>query len=116
MTEDHGLVRTEPTRSPLDPFLCQFLKFVEALPNGYLPATDRRAITALHGWQVDFADAILTSAQARGMVERKPIGRGRKRTNWQVSARGQLWLEMADIFVATPFSPELDQGSPHPIA
>ena len=116
MFEDHGLVRTEPTRSPLDPFLRQFLQFVAALPNGYLPASDRRALTALHGWQVEFADALLTSAQARGMIERKPIGRGRKRSNWRVTTRGRIWLEMADVLVTMPISAELDQATSHPMA
>lgn len=96
MIEDPRFIRTEPPKSPLDPFLCQFLRAIEAMSNGYLPSVDRHAIITTLGWQADFADAIQTSAQARGLIERVPVGQGRRRMIWRVSTRGRNWLEMGD--------------------
>lgn len=67
------------------------------MSNGYLPSSDRHAVTSALGWPLDFGDAIMTSAQARGMVERVPFGPGRKRVIWRVSTRGRIWLEMASV-------------------
>ena len=106
MIEERGFVRTETPRSPLDPFLSQFLAAIDAMPHGYLPTSDRQAVTLALGWQVDFADAIFTSAQARGLVERVPVGHGRRRTIWRVSARGKSWVEMDRVFTPDRFTPE----------
>ncbi len=108
MIEERGFVRTEAPRSPLDPFLSQFLAEIDKLPHGYLPTSDRQAVTIALGWQADFADAIFISAQARGLVERVPVGHGRRRTIWRVSTRGKTWVEMAGIFSAESFTPEPD--------
>jgi hypothetical protein len=114
MIEDQGFVRTEPPKSPLDPFLCQFLWSVKALPNGYHPSSDRHALTAALGWPADFVDAILTSAQARGMVERVPVTRNRRRTIWRLSSRGQSWLEMAEVTGQMPLNPDHGHCPPAP--
>jgi hypothetical protein len=106
MIEEHGFVRTEAPRSPLDPFLSQFLAAIDALPHGYLPTSDRKAVAQALGWQIDFAEAIMTSAQARGLVERVPVGHGRRRTIWRVSSRGKSWVEMAGIFSPEAFAPD----------
>lgn len=106
MIDDQGFVRTEAPRSPLDPFLAQFLAAIDGLPHGYLPTADRQAVTLKLGWQADFADAIMTSAQARGLVERAPVGHGRRRTIWRVSARGKTWVELAGVFSPDTFAPE----------
>ncbi|MDQ3694230.1 MAG: hypothetical protein M3464_11450 [Chloroflexota bacterium] len=113
MIEDHGFVRTEPPKSPLDPFLCQFLGSIEAMNNGYLPSSDRHAVAMALGWPLDFADAIMTSAQARGMVERVLIGHGRRRSLWQISARGRTWLEMTTVLGSVSLDSEPDLSPTH---
>lgn len=114
MTEDHGFIRTEPTQSPLDPFLCQFLRAIEVMSNGYMPSSDRPRVTAALGWQLDFADAIMTSAQARGLVERTSPGQGRRRSFWRVSARGSMWLEMSNPRTTLPLDSEPDLSAAQP--
>ncbi len=114
MTEEHGFIRTEPPRSPLDPFLCQFLHAVEEISTGYLPASDRHRVTSALGWPIDFGDAIMTSAQARGMVERVPTGPGRRRVLWRVSTRGRRWLEMTSVIVPLALESEPDLSAPQP--
>lgn len=106
MVEERTFTRSEAPRSPLDPFLCQFLAAINNLPHGYLPSSDRHAVTMALGWQVDFADAIMTSAQARGLVERVPVGHGRRRTIWRVSARGKTMLDMGGLFSPETFTPD----------
>ena len=94
MNSDGGFVRSEPICSPLDPFLIQFLRAVQALPREYVPASDRRAIAHTLDWPLDFVDAILVSAQARGLLERVLTGQGRRRVMWTVSTRGRIWLDL----------------------
>lgn len=115
MTENHAFVRAEAPKSPLDPFLCQFLSSLKALPNGYHPSSDRHALVAGLGWQADFVDAILTSAQARGMVERVPVTRNRRRAIWRLSSRGKSWLDSVDPVAQASISSGPDHSPPPPL-
>ena len=112
MVDNQQFVRTEPPKSPLDPFLCQFLSALKALPHGYHPSSDRHALIASLGWPADFADAILTSAHARGMIERVPVTRNRRRAIWRLSSRGKNWLELAEPVGAVPLSSDLNHCPP----
>ena len=79
--------------SPLDPFMGAFLGRVGAYQEGYAPTTHGPAVAEAQDWPPAFADALFTSARARGLVE-PHRGRGvRARNRWRVSARGRTWLE-----------------------
>lgn len=96
MIDDPAAARSHPPGSPLDPFLNDFLRVIDDLAGGYAPTAHQRAVTSTLDWPNEFADAIFTSARARGMVEtvRGPGTRGRSR--WRLSARGRVWLAATD--------------------
>src|SRR5688572_16302030 len=82
--------------SPLDPFLGPFLERLGAYGEGYTPGTHGRAVAAALGWPPAFADALFTSARARGLVEPQWSRGSRGRHRWQVSRRGATWLAARD--------------------
>ncbi len=86
--------------SPLDPFVGCFLREIGVLVDGYAPVAHSLVVAEALDWQPAFAEAIFISARARGFVEPyRGVGR-RKRSRWQLSGRGQAWLER-DIATAT---------------
>lgn len=81
-----------PPPSPLDPFLAPFLHQIEEHRDGYAPASHASAVAAALDWPPAFADALFTSARARGMLEPLRTRGARGRNRWCVSARGTTWL------------------------
>jgi hypothetical protein len=81
--------------SPFDPYVRPFLAELGRLPEGYAPVAGRDAVAAALDWEPAFAEAVFTSARARGLVE--PVwGRGpRNRNRWRVSRKGRRWLAEA---------------------
>ena len=79
--------------SPLDPFMGAFLRRVGVYQGGYAPTSHGPAVAEALDWPAAFADAVFTSARARGLVEPHRGRGGRARNRWRVSARGRAWLE-----------------------
>jgi hypothetical protein len=86
---------TEPTpRSPLDPYLESFLHEVQTMADGFAPASHGGKVAAALDWPPAFAEALFTSARARGLLEPYRARGMRGRTRWHLSARGRRWLEI----------------------
>jgi hypothetical protein len=62
------------------------------LTEGYIPTTHGRKIAVALEWPSAFAEAIFTSARARGLVEPFPVRGQRGRSRWRLSARGRVWM------------------------
>lgn len=83
------------TRSPLDPFVSPFLRYVATLSDGYAPNSHGRVIADHLDWPPAFVEAVFASARVRGLLEPHYGKRSRGRVRWQVSAEGQSWLAAA---------------------
>ena len=80
--------------SPLDPFLCPFLRQIAAIERGYAPAAQLATVAGTLGWDTAFVETLFISARARGLVE---VGYERgARNRWRLSSRGSRWLSLAD--------------------
>lgn len=83
-----------PRRSPLDPFLAQFLREVQTRDSGYQPGLESTEVAAALDVPRAFVNALFTSAQTRGLL--KPIyGRG-STVRWAVSPTGHDLLNRVE--------------------
>ena len=57
------------TRSPLDPFVGPFLRYVATLSDGYAPSSHGRVIADQLDWPPAFVEAVFASARVRGLLE-----------------------------------------------
>ena len=107
---DHA---TEPTpRSPLDPYLESFLREVRGLAEGYAPGTHGRKVAEALDYPPAFAEALFTSARARGLLEPYRARGTRGRSRWRVSARGGLWLKAHEETARSGAETATDSASP----
>jgi hypothetical protein len=79
--------------SPFDPYLSRFLMWGATQVHGFSHASSVRAMADDAGWQPAFGEAIFTSAQVRGLIGPHYGTRARGRVLWQVTRRGNAWLE-----------------------
>ncbi len=79
-------------RSPLDPLVRAFLRFVADETPGFSPTSRARVAAAAKTLDVppELIDALFVSARARGFL--RPVPHGRVRMRWQVSKAGQAFL------------------------
>ncbi|MDQ3778977.1 MAG: hypothetical protein M3354_00300 [Chloroflexota bacterium] len=102
-------VATPP--SPLDPFIGCFLREIEHFADGYAPFSHVMVVAEALDWPPAFAEAIFTSARVRGFVEPYRGPGHRKRSRWQLSGRGQAWLDRDANIAAAPI--EFNDGNGH---
>jgi len=86
--------------SPLDPFLRPFLDQVGRCDDGYAPGAGKHTVATALDCPPAFAEALLTSARSRGLVEPARSRSSRLGTRWQVSRKGAAWLEDAVLLDA----------------
>lgn len=88
------------TRSPLDPLIHSFLRFVQEESSGFSPTARASVDTVADRLEVppELIDALFTSARSRGFL--RPVPYGRVRIRWQVSSAGRDFLE--EMVVTTP--------------
>ena len=79
-------------RSPLDPLVRSFLRFVAEEAPGFAPTSRARVAAAAKMLDVppELIDALFVSARARGFL--RPVPHGRVRMRWQVSKAGLAFL------------------------
>lgn len=88
------------TRSPLDPLIHSFLRFVQEEESGFSPTARASVETVAGRLEVppELIDALFTSARSRGFL--RPVPHGRVRVRWQVSSAGRVFLD--EMVVTTP--------------
>lgn len=86
----------EPPEAPLDPFVSQFVRWIDEQDSGVvLAGLSKRAAEAL-AWPLPFTDAILTATRSRRLLALVQSGsRGGYRVS--LSRRGHEWLASHSI-------------------
>lgn len=92
---------TPQAQSPLDPFLVQFLRELDTLETGYSPASHASVVAEECGFPPSFAEALFTSARARGLIEPFRSRHVRGRIRWRLSQKGHGLLATTAESTAT---------------
>ena len=79
--------------SPLDPFLRDFLHWVDGQPDGLVPPRGIRTLAETLDWQPSFAEVLFTAARSRGLLHPVQGRGGRAKVSWRLSARGKSWFD-----------------------
>ncbi len=83
---------TTQVPSLFDPFLVEFLRALETLPEGFSPQSSLKPIAATLQQDPAFIEGLFTCARRRSLIEPYyPPGR-RSTFRWRVSRRGEQFM------------------------
>ena len=79
--------------APLDPFVVDFLRWLDAQPNGFASSADGANLAAALAWPEAFVEVVFTSTRVRRLIQPVKPGGSHSRTRWTLSASGRAWLQ-----------------------